>query len=282
MQSNINDCKLTIKCPKKLVVIDKPIIMGVVNATPNSFYSNSRKMNVLDAIDTISSMVSAGASIIDIGGQSTKPDANTVSESEEMDRVLPLIELVIKQFPNTLFSIDTFYAEVSKAAVLSGVALVNDVSGGTMDETMIETVGKLGVPYICTHIQGTPKTMQQNPTYNHVVNDVLDFFFKKIALCKKAGIKDVIVDVGFGFGKTIEHNYQLLRSLSAFKMLEKPLLVGVSRKGMVYKPLEITPAEALNGTTVLHTLALLNGANILRVHDVKEAKQVVSLMSLYL
>jgi len=281
MQSNINDCKLTIKCQKKLVVIDEPIIMGIVNTTPDSFFSDSRKANVIDAINTIKTMIDDGATIIDIGGQSTKPGANTVSVEEEIDRVIPLIELATKQFPNTILSIDTYYAEVAKAAVAAGASIVNDVSGGTMDEAMIETVGNLGVPYICTHIQGTPKTMQQSPTYKHVVNDLLDFFFSKIDSCKKAGITDIILDVGFGFGKTIEQNYQLLRSLSAFKMLEKPLLVGVSRKGMVYKPLEITPEEALNGTTVLHTLAILNGANILRVHDVKEAKQVVKLLSLY-
>ena len=270
----------TLNCKGKVLVINKPIVMGIINATPDSFFQDSRKTSTNTAVEKAAQMISEGATIIDIGGQSTKPGSEPVTAAEEIERVLPIIKEISKAFPETFISIDTYYSSVVKAAVEAGASIVNDISGGMFDKEMIPTVARLGVPYICMHIQGTPKTMQDNPIYQNVTNDVLDYFIQRIAVCKEAGIKDVIVDVGFGFGKTIEHNYQLLKSLSAFKMLGKPLLVGVSRKGMIYKPLGITANEALNGTTVVNTIALQNGANILRVHDVKEAKEAIDLLGL--
>ncbi len=271
---------ITLNCKGKVLAINKPIVMGIINATPDSFFEDSRKTSTYTAIEKAAQMINEGATIIDIGGQSTKPGSNPVSAEEEIERVVPIIKEIYRTFPAVFISIDTYYSSVAVAAAEAGACIVNDISGGLFDKEMIPTVGKLDVPYICMHIQGTPKTMQENPVYNNVTNDVLDYFIQRIAVCKEAGIKDVIVDVGFGFGKTIEHNYRLLKSLSAFKMLGKPLLVGVSRKGMIYKPLGITANEALNGTTVVNTIALQQGANILRVHDVKEAKEAIDLLAL--
>jgi len=271
---------LILNCKGKVFVLNKPIVMGIINATPDSFFEDSRKMNIEAAIEKAAEMINEGATIIDIGGQTTKPGSDPITAAEEIERVVPIIGALTKAFPETLISIDTYYAAVAKAAAEAGANMVNDISGGLFDADMIATVAQLKVPYICMHIQGTPKTMQENPVYDNVTNEVLDFFIKRIAACKEAGIMDVIVDVGFGFGKTIEHNYQLLNSLEAFKMLGKPLLVGVSRKGMIYKPLRITAGEALNGTTVVNTIALQKGANILRVHDVKEAREAIELLNL--
>jgi dihydropteroate synthase len=280
MQVNKNNNLITLNCKGKVLAINKPIVMGIINATPDSFFEDSRKTSTYTAIEKAAQMINEGATIIDIGGQSTKPGSNPVSAEEEIERVVPIIKEIYRTFPAVFISIDTYYSSVAVAAAEAGACIVNDISGGLFDKEMIPTVGKLDVPYICMHIQGTPKTMQENPVYNNVTNDVLDYFIQRIAVCKEAGIKDVIVDVGFGFGKTIEHNYRLLKSLSAFKMLGKPLLVGVSRKGMIYKPLGITANEALNGTTVVNTIALQQGANILRVHDVKEAKEAIDLLAL--
>lgn len=254
--------------------------MGIINATPDSFFQDSRKTNTGTAIEKAMQMINEGATIIDIGGQSTKPGSDPITATEEIERVVPIIKEIAKNFQDVFISIDTYYSSVAETAIEAGASIVNDISGGLFDKEMIPTVALLGVPYICMHIQGTPKTMQENPVYKNVTNDVLDYFIQRIAVCKEAGIKDVIVDVGFGFGKTIEHNYQLLKSLAAFKMLGKPLLVGLSRKGMIYKPLGITANDALNGTTVVNTIALQNGANILRVHDVKAAKEAIDLLEL--
>lgn len=269
-----------LNCKGKVLVLNKPMVMGIINATPDSFFEDSRKIQVEDAVEKAAQMIKEGATILDIGGQSTKPGSDTVTEDAEMDRVLPVIKAIANAFPDVYISIDTYYAAVAKAAVEAGACIVNDISGGLFDTEMIPTVASLNVPYICMHMQGTPKTMQLNPVYENVTNEVLDFFIERIAVCIEAGIKDVIVDVGFGFGKTIEHNFQLLNTLEVFKMLDKPLLAGVSRKGMVYKTLGITAAEALNGTTVLNTIALQKGATILRVHDVKEAKEAIDLLQL--
>ncbi|MFP5040517.1 dihydropteroate synthase [Parasediminibacterium sp. JCM 36343] len=252
--------------------------MGIINVTPDSFYAHSRQQTIDAVILKAGQLLQEGATILDIGGQTTRPGSEPIDADTEINRVVPVIAQLSAAFPHAYISIDTYYAAVAKEAVAAGAIIVNDISGGTMDSSMIPTVGHLNVPYICTHIQGTPKTMQQNPVYGNVVTEVLDFFIERSDTCTKAGIKDLIIDVGFGFGKTIEHNYQLLKCLSSFAMLGKPLLVGVSRKGMVYKPLGITAERALNGTTVLHTLALQQGANVLRVHDVKEAMEVVQLM----
>jgi len=280
MQSKQKEQMFILNCKGKVLVLNKPIVMGIINATPDSFFEDSRKIEVEDAVEKAAQMIKEGATILDIGGQSTKPGSDTVTEDAEMERVVPVIKAIANAFPDVYISIDTYYAAVAKAAVETGACIVNDISGGLFDTEMIPTVASLNVPYICMHMQGTPKTMQLNPVYENVTNEVLDFFIKRIAVCIEAGIKDVIVDVGFGFGKTIEHNFQLLNTLEVFKMLDKPLLAGVSRKGMVYKTLGITAAEALNGTTVLNTIALQKGATILRVHDVKEAKEAIDLLQL--
>ena len=280
MEVNKNNNLFTLNCKGKVLVINKPIVMGIINATPDSFFQDSRKTSTDAAIEKAAQMINEGAMIIDIGGQSTKPGSEPITAAEEIVRVVPIVKKISKTFPDVFISIDTYYSSVAEAAVEAGTCIVNDISGGLFDAEMIPTVARLGVPYICMHIQGTPKTMQENPVYGNVANEVLDYFIQRIDVCKKAGIKDVIVDVGFGFGKTKEHNYQLLKSLAAFKMLGKPLLVGLSRKGMIYKPLGITANDALNGTTVVNTIALQNGANILRVHDVKAAKEAIDLLEL--
>ncbi len=280
MQNIVNEKTFVLNCKGKVLIINKPLVMGVINATPDSFFVDSRKNDVTEAIKLAERMIGEGATIIDIGGQTTKPGSERITDTEEMDRVLPVIEAITKTFPYTVLSIDTYYATVAKEAVYAGASMVNDISGGTMDENMIATVAQLNVPYILMHIQGTPKTMQENPTYNDLVPELLDYFIHQISICRKAGIKDIILDPGFGFGKTLEHNYHLLKNLNAFQIFDNPLLVGVSRKGMIYNPLNISPKEALNGTTVVNTIALQQGAKILRVHDVKEAKQAIDLIGL--
>ncbi|MEO6584146.1 MAG: dihydropteroate synthase, partial [Ferruginibacter sp.] len=246
-----------------------------------SFHQNIMHTGLAGAIELAGKMISDGADILDIGGQSTRPGSTLLSISEELKRVLPVVKIIHQQFPECIISIDTFYAEVAERCVAAGASLVNDVSGGTMDKNMFSTVAGLKVPYVCMHMPGTPQTMQKNADYEDVVQHVLQFFINTTQACVQAGIHDVIVDPGFGFGKTTGQNFKLLKKLSVFKMLDKPILVGLSRKASVYKTLCVTVSEALNGTTVLHTLAIQNGANILRVHDVKEAKQVVTLMQAY-
>ena len=268
----------TLNCKGQLLLIDEPIIMGIINATPDSFYSESRISGVDAVLRKAEQMIKEGAGIIDIGGQSTRPNSQRISANEENERVIPMVEAIHKNFPQTIISIDSFYALVVKDAVAAGASMVNDVSAGTIDEELVSTVASLKVPYVLMHMKGDPQTMQQNPTYNNVVLDVFDFLNQKIDQLHKAGIVDIIVDPGFGFGKTIEHNFELLNGLDFFRQLSKPLLVGLSRKATVYKTLGITSEEALNGTTVLNTIALLNGASILRVHDVKEAKQTIQLV----
>jgi dihydropteroate synthase len=252
--------------------------MGIINVTPDSFFEDSRQQAINDVVIKAEQMLHDGATIIDIGGQTTKPGSEEVGAAEEIRRVVPVIETLIQTFPGLYISIDTYHAAVAKAAVEAGACIVNDVSGGIMDAAMLATVAALNVPYICMHMQGTPQTMQQNPTYDNVTKQVLDFFIERLAACRQAGIKDVIVDVGFGFGKTIAHNFQLLKEMAVFKMLDVPILAGLSRKSTVYKTLGISAKEALNGTTVLNTIALQNGATILRVHDVKEAIEAIVLV----
>ena len=271
----------TLNCKGKLLTINDPIVMGIINTTPDSFFEGSRKNSVDAALQQAEKMITDGATIIDIGGQSTKPKSQLISSDEELQRVIPTIQAIHQQFPAIIISVDTYYAAVAKEAVSAGASIINDVSGGLLDEAMLTTVAKLKVPYICMHMQGTPQTMQQNPTYKNVTKEVLNFFIERIDTCHKTGIHDVIVDFGFGFGKTITHNFQLLKEMNTFKMLQKPLLVGISRKATIYKTLGNTANEALNGTTSLHTIALLNGANILRVHDVKEAMECIKLVTAY-
>lgn len=268
----------TLNCKGKLLTITKPIVMGIINTTPDSFYSNSQQANIDAVLTKAHQMLQEGATILDIGGQTTKPGSTTIGAIEEAKRVVPAIEALQLQFPGTIISIDTYHAQVAKAAVQAGASIVNDVSGGLLDPEMLTTVASLHVPYVCMHMQGTPQNMQQNPTYNNVTQEVLEFFIERIETCRLAGINDVIVDPGFGFGKTIAHNFQLLNELSVFKILQNPILLGVSRKSTIYKTLNTTPNEALNGTTVLNTIGLQNGATILRVHDVKEAKECIELV----
>ncbi len=268
----------TLNCCGNLLPINSPIIMGIINATPDSFYSGTIED---DGIELATQMITHGATILDIGGQSTKPNSTLLSAKDEIKRVLPFIKKIQSSFPQIIISIDTFYSEVAKAAVGAGATIVNDISAGNMDMEMLKTVGKLNTPYVCMHMQGTPATMQQNPTYENITKEVLDFFIKKNTDCKNIGIKDIIIDPGFGFGKTIEHNYTLLKNLSIFSMLDCPILAGLSRKSMVYKPIHTTATEALNGTTALNMIALLNGASILRVHDVKAAKETIELFNTY-
>lgn len=268
----------TLNCKGKLLTITKPIVMGIINTTPDSFYTQSQQASIDAVLAKATQMLQEGATILDIGGQTTKPGSQEVGIEEELNRVIPAIDQLTKAFPDAIISIDTYHSKVAQYAVEAGARIVNDVSGGMMDVTMLATVAQLRVPYICMHMKGIPQNMQQNPTYENVTKEVLEFFIERIETCRLAGINDVIVDPGFGFGKTIAHNFQLLKELAVFKMLQKPILLGVSRKSTIYKTLGITANEALNGTTVLNTIGIQNGANILRVHDVKEAMECVKLM----
>jgi len=255
--------------------------MGIVNTTPDSFYAGSRTNEIDEILFRAENMITDGATILDIGGQSTRPKSERISADEELKRMLPAIEAIHKNFPEQIISVDTFYSKVAWEAVNAGASIVNDVSAGTMDANLLSTVARLKVPYALMHMLGKPQTMQENPTYKNVTLEVFDFLNFRIAELIRLGIQDIIVDVGFGFGKTASHNFQLLRELSFFQQLAKPIMVGLSRKATVYKTLGITAEEALNGTTVMNTLALMNGAHILRVHDVKEAVQAVKLFNEY-
>ena len=271
----------TLNCKGHLLVIDRPIVMGILNTTPDSFYAGSRMTSTEALLKKAEQMIGDGATILDIGGQSTRPGSEKVSEEEELHRVIPAIDSVHRAFPDQLISVDTFYASVAREAVAAGAGIVNDVSAGTLDHEMIPTVASLGVPYVLMHMQGNPQNMQQRPVYENVTLSVFDELSFRVKALQQAGINDIMIDPGFGFGKTIAHNFQLLRELAFFRQLEKPLLIGLSRKGTIYKTLGTTADNALNGTTVLHTMALLNGANILRVHDVKEAMEAITLYQAY-
>ena len=271
----------TLNCNGKLLEINNPLVMGIINITPDSFYSGSRFTNEPDILRQVEKMINEEADIIDIGAQSTRPGAQQLSADEELKRLMPVIELLHKKFPGLIISVDTFNSLVAKESVVAGASMINDISGGNFDLDMLHVIGKLKVPYVCMHIKGTPQTMQKNPAYENVIKEIFDFFIERIDACKKAGINDVIIDPGFGFGKNKDHNFELLKNLPVFKMLERPVLAGISRKSTIYKTLGVTTDEALNGSTVLHTIALMNGANILRVHDVKEAKEAVKLFVEY-
>jgi dihydropteroate synthase len=264
-----------------MLLIDKPAVMGIMNITPDSFYSGSRFGNMPSIIKQFDKMLGEGADIIDIGGQSTRPGSERIDVEKELERVIPVIESLSREFPSAVISIDTFYSKVAQESVAAGASMVNDISCGTVDSDMFSVVATLEVPYVCMHAKGTPYNMQKKPVYENVTREVLDFFIEKTEYCRLAGIKDLIIDPGFGFGKTIQHNFELLKNLSVFKMLEKPILLGISRKSTIYKTLHTTSDDALNGTTVLNTIGLLNGADILRVHDVKEAREAVLLLQEY-
>jgi dihydropteroate synthase len=267
----------TLNCKGKLLVFDKPVVMGIINITPDSFYEGSRKQSIQDIVSFAETMLANGTAILDIGGQSTRPGSKRLNADEEKQRVIPAIEAITAKFPETVISIDTYSAAVAKEAVQAGACMINDISSGDIDEAMLYTVANLKVPYICMHMQGTPDSMQKNPQYADVTAEVLRYLAQKADECRRAGINDIIIDPGFGFGKTIEHNFTLLNQLSVFKILGCPVLAGLSRKYAIYKTLNTTPENALNGTTVLNTIALMNGADILRVHDVKAAVETITL-----
>jgi dihydropteroate synthase len=277
-KNNRNTSMYTLNCKGRLLVLEKPAVMGILNITPDSFYNGSRTETNDVILNKAEQMLREGATILDIGGQSTRPGSSRLSADEELKRVLPALQLIKQHFPACFLSVDTYHATVAAEAVHAGADMINDISAGEMDEAMIQTVADLQVPYIAMHMQGRPDTMQQNPTYENVSREVLDYFIKKTEQCKAAGIKDIIIDPGFGFGKTINHNFQLLRQLEVFQILKNPLLVGLSRKSTIYKTLNISANEALNGTTVLNTIALQKGAFILRVHDVEEAVEAITLV----
>lgn len=268
----------TLNCRGRLLIIEKPVVMGVLNLTPDSFYAGSRVLSSRQVVDIAGVMLEQGAAILDLGGQSTRPGATLLSAEEEAERVLPALQAVKQAFPAAFVSIDTFWSEVAKAAIDNGADIINDISGGEMDPKMITVVAQSRVPYICMHMKGTPATMQGLAEYNDLLQEMLDYFIRKIAQCRAAGIADVIIDPGFGFAKNLEQNYTLLANLEVFHPLQVPLLVGLSRKSMIYKFLEISADAALNGTTILHTIALQKGAKILRVHDVAEAVQAIKLL----
>ncbi len=257
--------------------IDCPKIMGVINCTPDSFYAGSRASSLIEAKAMIEKMVDDGVDILDIGGRSSRPGSEEISEEEEIQRVAEIIAFVAKTYPSVWMSIDTTKSTVAQYAVEHGCRIVNDISAGDMDPLMIEKVAQMKVPFVCMHMQGTPDTMQNNPTYHHIADDIFSFFTQKIELLASRGIEQTIIDPGFGFGKTIEHNYQLMRDLDRFNSFKKPLLVGVSRKSMIYKLLNSSPEESLNGSIALNMYALMKGANILRVHDVKPAKEIIAI-----
>ncbi len=268
---------MNINCKGKLIDLSTPKVMGILNVTPDSFFDGGKYNNETAILNQVETMLSHGATFIDIGGYSSRPNADDVSETEELNRVIPIIKLILKDFPETLISIDTFRSHVAKKSIEAGAALINDISAGKLDNNMLTTVGKLAVPYIMMHIRGTPKTMQQHTQYNDLTKEIISYFADRIAVAHKAKINDLIIDPGFGFAKTTEQNFELLNTLELLQLIDQPILAGVSRKSMIYKTLNSTSENALNGTTALHMVALQKGAKILRVHDVKEASECITL-----
>ena len=268
---------MTINCKGQLIDLSTPKIMGILNVTPNSFYDGGKLTLSENGLSQVGKMLEEGATFIDIGAYSSKPNAEFVSQEEERSRILPVVQGILKQFPDALLSIDTFRSEIAALCIENGAAIINDISAGNLDEKMMEVVAKYNVPYIMMHMRGTPQTMQSQTNYENIIKEMLFYFSEKVNKARSLGINDLIIDTGFGFAKTLEQNYEVLQNLELFQMLDLPLLAGISRKSMVYKPLGLTANEALNGTTVLNTIALSKGANILRVHDVKEALECVTL-----
>jgi dihydropteroate synthase len=268
---------MTINCKGNLIDLATPKVTGILNITPNSFYDGGKFQEESVVLNQVEKMLNEGATFIDIGAYSSKPNAEFVSEEEELQRILPVLQQIIKQFPEAIISIDTFRAEVAKQCVLNGAALINDISAGHLDEKMLPTIAELQVPYIMMHMKGNPQTMQALAHYEDIVKEMIYYFSERIFEARKLGINDLIVDPGFGFAKTLEQNYEVMQKLDIFKQLELPLLVGISRKSMIYKTLETSAQEALNGTTFLNAIVLEKGANILRVHDVKEAVEGLKL-----
>ena len=269
---------MTINCNGQLIDLNSPKVMGILNITPNSFFDGGKYKNETELLNQTEKMLDEGATFIDIGAYSSKPNAELVKESEELRRIVPVVEKILKHFPDTLLSIDTFRSEVANRCIQNGAAINNDISSGSVGPKMFEIVAEHNVPYSMMHMIGTPQTMQSFTNYEDIVKEMLFYFSEKIALARSFGIHDLIVDPGFGFAKTLEQNFEITQKLELFKMLDLPLLAGFSRKSMIYKTLNTSPEQALNGTTVLNTIALSKGAKILRVHDVKEAVETVALM----
>jgi dihydropteroate synthase len=268
---------MTINCKGELIDLSIPKVMGILNVTPNSFFDGGKYKNEDEIISQVDKMISEGATFIDIGAYSSKPSAEFVSEQEEVDRIVPAIELILKHFPNALLSIDTFRAEVAKASIESGATIINDIAAGELDDKMFDVIAKYNVPYIMMHMRGNPQTMQSLTQYDDIIKEMLFYFSEKVKKARALGINDLILDPGFGFAKTTDQNYEVMQKMELFNVLELPVLVGISRKSMIYKTLNTTAQEVLNGTTFLNTIALTKGAKILRVHDVKEAVECVAL-----
>jgi dihydropteroate synthase len=268
---------MTINCKGQIIDLTTPKIMGILNITPNSFYDGGKYSLEKNAISKVDKMLKEGATFIDIGAYSSKPNAEFVSEEEELKRIIPVVKTLIKEFPETLLSIDTFRSSVAQECINNGAALINDISAGNLDEKMIEVIASNNVPYIMMHLRGTPQTMQNQTNYENLIKEMILYFSDKISKARNLGIHDLIIDPGFGFSKTTDQNFEILSNLELFKMLDLPILTGISRKSMIYKTLDTNPEEALNGTTVLNTIAITKGANIIRVHDVKEAIECVKL-----
>lgn len=270
--------KKTINIKGELLDLSTPVVMGILNITPDSFYEGSRKQNEVDILKRVEEIILQGGTIVDIGAQSTRPSSQFLSSEEEIERLSPALSAINREFPNVILSVDTFHADVAKVCVQDyGVAIVNDISGGNLDVDMFQTVADLHVPYILMHMRGTPQTMQKLNNYDDLIQNIAYYFSEKVAHLHRLGVNDIILDPGFGFSKDVSQNYELMRHLNFFENFELPLLVGISRKSMITSFLEVASSEALNGTTVLNTYALMNGANVLRVHDVKEAYEAIKI-----
>jgi dihydropteroate synthase len=269
---------MTINCKGKLIDFDVPKVMGILNVTPNSFFDGGKYTNPQSVLLQVEKMLNQGADFIDVGAYSSKPNAEFVSEIEEQNRILPIVKIILKHFPDTLLSIDTFRSSIAKVCIENGAAIINDISAGKLDDAMFEIIAKHQVPYIMMHMRGTPQTMQSLTNYENIVKEMVHYFSERVATAQRFGINDIIIDPGFGFAKTLDQNYEVLHKLDLFQFLEVPILTGFSRKSMIHKVLETSALESLNGTTVLNTFALSKGAKILRVHDVKEAVECVKLV----
>jgi|TARA_B110000305_G_scaffold240444_1_gene311074 dihydropteroate synthase len=269
---------MTINCKGQLIDLSTPRIMGILNITPDSFYDGGVYKDDRSILKQTEKMLFEGATFIDIGAYSSRPNANHISESEELARLIPALEIILKNFPDSYISVDTFRSNVAKIGIETGACIINDISGGNMDSNMFDTVAFLQVPYILMHMKGTPQNMETNSKYNNVTQEVLSFFAEKTTLLKEKKVNDIILDLGFGFGKTLEHNYELLKKMELFKNMNLPILTGISRKSMLYKLLDTDPSQALNATSITNTIALQKGSSILRVHDVKEALEAIIIL----
>ncbi len=276
----INEIPPSINVDGKLILFDRPKAMGIINATPDSFHSVSRVSNVHEALKLAEKMVAEGADFLDVGGCSTRPGSEPPSIETEWERIADVLPNLRKNFPDVVISVDTFRSEIAHRAIEHGAQMVNDISGGTLDPQILKVVAKYQVPYVVSHLKGAPKTMQENPEYQDLIGEIYYYFSQRLKKIREAGINDIILDPGFGFGKKLEHNFMILKNLHIFNDFAMPIMVGLSRKSMIYKALGISPEEALNGTTALHMAALMSGAHLLRVHDVREAVQTIKLYEL--